>query len=214
MMNLGAPPNSAGQPVLGRHSTMPVTLHRSPTPSVPEDGGEMSSQDLTSGDFVPRPSSAMAGGQQGRRHHRTSLMPPPRSRSSLGMHSAHRIQPLTSTEGAAVAALTPASEEVPAEGYPQHHAEAEPGRTWSYDHLSGLKTYPILQLPDRETHDVYDAAWGLDAGGLAKHLGQDAGANADARTPRSSQPKGTEEARGVQKGFQPQTRKKLFYFDA
>ena len=81
-------------------------------------------------------------------------------------------------------------------------AEAEPGRTWSYDHLSGLKTYPILQLPDRETHDVYDAAWGLDAGGLAKHLGQDAGANADARTPQSSQPKGTEEARGVQKGFQ------------
>ncbi len=108
MMNLGAPPNhNQGQPVLGRHSTMPVTLHRSPTPSVPEDGGEMTSQDLTSGDFVSRPKSAMAN-QNGRRHHRTSLMPPPRSRSSLGMH---RMQPLASTD--TPAALTPASEEIP-----------------------------------------------------------------------------------------------------
>lgn len=186
-MNLGAPPNSLTQPVFGRHSTMPVTLHRSPTPSVPEDGGEMSSQDLTSGDFVSRPDSAMGNG---RRHHRTSLMPPPRSRSSLGMHP-HGTE----------LALTPASEDV---------ETGEPGRTWSYDGLSGLKTYPILQLPDRETHDVYDPAWGLE-GGLAKHLGQEA-------TPRAPiQPEagdaGDAGAMVQQMGFQPH-RKKLFYFDA
>uniref|UniRef100_V5EX18 Uncharacterized protein n=1 Tax=Kalmanozyma brasiliensis (strain GHG001) TaxID=1365824 RepID=V5EX18_KALBG len=198
----GSSNNLTGQPVLGRHSTMPVTSHRSPTPSVPEDGGEMSSQDLTSGDFVSRPNSAMGNG---RRHHRTSLMPPPRSRSSVGMHP-HRSD--------ASLALTPASEDVVAEDGAQH---PEPPRTWSYDHLSGLKTYPILQLPDRETHDVYDAAWGLDAGGLAKHLGQ------DARTPRMRQGStdaGHEhradeatDARNTQMGFQPH-RKKLFYFDA
>ncbi|CDS01324.1 hypothetical protein [Sporisorium scitamineum] len=225
-MNLGAPPNSTGQPVSGRHSTMPAMLHRSPTPSVPEDGGEMTSQDLTSGDFVTRPNSAMAG-QNGRRHHRTSLMPPPRSRSSMGMHPTHShqraVQPLTATD--ALPALTPASEDVDAEDgaqYTYHEAHREPPRTWSYDHLSGLKTYPILQLPDRETHDVYDPAWGLDAGGLAKHLGQ------DTRLPRSSTASqqggdgstttGAAAQNGngngtVQMGFQPH-RKKLFYFDA
>ncbi|SPO25020.1 uncharacterized protein UTRI_01534_B [Ustilago trichophora] len=213
MMNLGAPPNSTGQTAVGRHSTMPVTLHRSPTPSVPEDGGEMSSQDLTSGDFVSRPNSAMAG-QNGRRHHRTSLMPPPRSRSSLGMHSSHRIQPLTSTEEAAGATLL-------TENTSTAEQESATGRTWSYDHLSGLKTYPILQLPDRETHDVYDPAWGLDAGGLAKHLGQDGTSSSSSQTPRTGH--GTER-REVQMGFQPHQqqsqqqsnghRKKLFYFDA
>lgn len=205
MMTLGALPNSTGQPVFGRHSTMPVTSHRSPTPSVPEDGGEMSSQDLTPGDFVSRPNSAMG---HGRRHHRTSLMPPPRSRSSIGMHP-HRSD--------ASFALTPASEDVVAEDGAQHQ---EPPRTWSYDHLSGLKTYPILQLPDRETHDVYDPAWGLDSGGLAKHLGQ------DPRTPRMRQGSSDvgeqtrdhrvdegSDARNTQMGFQPH-RKKLFYFDA
>ena len=197
---------------------MPV-LHRSPTPSVPEDGGEMSSQDLTSGDFVIRPNSAMAG-QTGRRHHRTSLMPPPRSRSSLGMHSTHhRMHPLTSTE-AAVA--SPAHTQAGLQE-PQH--QEEPPRTWSYDRLPGMKTYPILQLPDRETHDVYDTAWGLDAGGLSKHLGQ-GGDKVAAQTPRSSQEPGAAEKDAategdgaetstVQKGFQPQPhRKKLFYFDA
>ncbi|KAJ9479832.1 hypothetical protein PHBOTO_003329 [Pseudozyma hubeiensis] len=211
VMNLGAMPHSAGQTAYGRHSTMPVTMHRSPTPSVPEDGGEMTSQDLTSGDFVARPNSAMAG-QNGRRHHRTSLMPPPRSRSSMGMHAGRAgVQPLTPSE----AVLAPASEDVAAEdGAAQQQQQREPPRTWSYDHLSGLKTYPILQLPDRETHDVYDPAWGLDAGGLAKHLGQD----------RSSQPRSqdvgssdrvADDAGGntVQMGFQPH-RKKLFYFDA
>lgn len=198
MMTLGAMPNNTAQPAFGRHSTMP-TLHRTPTPSVPEDGEEMSSQDLTSGDFVSRPNSAI-GMQNNRRHHRTSLMPPPRSRSSLGMHS--RMQPLTDV--ITPTGLPPAPEDP--------HAE-EPTSTWSYDNLSGLKTYPILQLPDRETHDVYDKAWGLDAGGLAKHLGQ------DARTPRSSTREATPTAAeqdgssAVQMGFQPH-RKKLFYFDA
>ncbi|SPO22856.1 uncharacterized protein UTRI_01534 [Ustilago trichophora] len=216
MMNLGAPPNSTGQPAVGRHSTMPVTLHRSPTPSVPEDGGEMSSQDLTCGDFVSRPNSAMAG-QNGRRHHRTSLMPPPRSRSSLGMHSAHRIQPLTSTQDIPTTTTTTTTAAAVAAAAVTEQEPAA-GRTWSYDHLSGLKTYPILQLPDRETHDVYDPAWGLDAGGLAKHLGQDGTCSSQT----SGYASGTERERGggeVILGFQPQQqssghRKKLFYFDA
>ncbi|TKY85257.1 hypothetical protein EX895_006337 [Sporisorium graminicola] len=227
MMSLGAPPTSSSQAASSRHSTMPATLHRSPTPSVPEDGGEMSSHALTSGDFVSRPNSAMAG-QTGRRHHRTSLMPPPRSRSSMGMHPTHShhrtVQPSTATD--VQPPLTPASEDVDAEDgvqpAPHHEAQREPPRTWSYDHLAGLKTYPILQLPDRETHDVYNPAWGLDAGGLAKHLGQ------EARLPRSSTAStrqgdvegsstaGDAAENGsstVQMGFQPH-RKKLFYFDA
>lgn len=207
VMSLGTMPTSAGQPVYGRHSTMPVTLHRSPTPSVPEDGGEMTSQDLTSGDFVSRPTSAM-GAPNSRRHHRTSLMPPPRSRSSLGMHASRGgVQPLTSTD----AGLVRASEDgTLASQHAEQHEPArphEPARTWSYDQLSGLKTYPILQLPDRETHDVYDPAWGLDAGGLAKHLGQD-------RTNVSTNDVNTDgDGKRLQMGFQPH-RKKLFYFDA
>ena len=189
MMTLGAPPNATSHHGASRHSTMPVTLHRSPTPSVPEDGGEMSSHDLTR-DIVSRPNSALAGA---RRHYRPSLMPPPRSRSSMGMH-AHRFQPLTSTEAVPV-------------------GEEEPTRTWSYDHLSGLKTYPILQLPDRrETHDVYDRAWGLDDGGLAKHLGHDAKRAEGASTDAAAR-EGRDGTNSVQVGFQPH-RKKLFYFDA
>lgn len=182
---------------------MPSALQRTPTPSVPEDGGEMSSRDLTSGDFISRPDSALAG-QHGRRHHRTSLMPPPRSRSSMGMHT-QRIQPLTSTDAAALPAVADTADVV------QHHEE--PPRTWSYDQLSGLKTYPILQLPDRETHDVYDAAWGLDAGGLAKHLGQvPADVQRGARPAHIERRTSTDQG-SVQMGFQPH-RKKLFYFDA
>ncbi|KDN53532.1 hypothetical protein K437DRAFT_979 [Tilletiaria anomala UBC 951] len=33
----------------------------------------------------------------------------------------------------------------------------EPTRTWSYERMPGLKTYPVMQLPNRKpTHDVYD----------------------------------------------------------
>lgn len=131
----------------------------------------------------------------------------------MGMHASRAgVQPLTASE----TVLAPASEDVAAEdgAVQQQQQQQEPPRTWSYDHLSGLKTYPILQLPDRETHDVYDPAWNLDAGGLAKHLGQD----------RSNQPKSQDVGSGdgvadvasgntVQMGFQPH-RKKLFYFDA
>ncbi|KAJ1034024.1 hypothetical protein NDA18_000896 [Ustilago nuda] len=210
MMNLGVPPNSTTAPAYGRHSTMP-TLHRSPTPSVPEDGGEMSSQALTSGDFVSRPNSAMAG----RRHHRASLMPPPRSRSSLGVHS---IQPLTPS-----APLQQDEGEVEEEEERSEAAGAGAGRTWSYDGLSALKTYPILQLPDRETHDVYDPAWGLGDGGLAKHLNQEV--KDDESVPRSGEvAQGEGDGGKVQVGFPPRQppaqvqggghRKKLFYFDA
>lgn len=170
----------------------------------------MSSQALTSGDFVSRPNSAMAG----RRHHRTSLMPPPRSRSSLGMHS---IQPLTPS-------TVPLQQEQAVELEPEAGKSVDgASRTWSYDGLSGLKTYPILQLPDRETHDVYDPAWGLGDGGLAKHLNQN-------DIPVSGADVG-EEVEGdggkVQVGFPTKQstsqthgqgvkgyRKKLFYFDA
>nr|CDI51795.1 putative protein (C-terminal fragment) [Melanopsichium pennsylvanicum 4] len=186
-----------------------------PTPSVPEDGGEMSSQDLTSGDFVSRPNSAMA--MHTRRHHRTSLMPPPRSRSSLGMQT-QRLQPLTSAGG------TQPSED---DGVDVR----EEGRTWSYNQLKGLKTYPILQLPERgETHDVYDAAWGLGDGGLARHLGKEAkkGEVVDKCTSRNAKQGGggcdgdddeqtkQEEAYKVRVGFQNHgnSRKKLFFFDA
>lgn len=207
LMTLGAPPNGIGQQggggISGRHATMPSALQRTPTPSVPEDGGEMSSQALTSGDFISRPDSALAG-QHGRRHHRTSLMPPPRSRSSMGMHT-QRIQPLTSTDAAALPAVADTADVV------QHHEE--PPRTWSYDQLSGLKTYPILQLPDRETHDVYDAAWGLDAGGLAKHLGQVPADVQHGARPAHNERRTSTDQGSVQMGFQPH-RKKLFYFDA
>ncbi|PWZ00874.1 hypothetical protein BCV70DRAFT_216219 [Testicularia cyperi] len=215
---LGNPPNAQGQPVVGRHSTMPATLHRTPTPSVPEDGGEMTSQDLTSGEFISRPNSAMAVQQA--RPHRSSLMPPPRSRSSLALHRhqpqhhPHQAQPQPLYDAPVPTAMV-----------------EEPHRTWSYDHLSndGLKTYPILQLPDRETHDIYDPAWGLDAGGLAKHLGaaplngqssgHPSGSTAGGAQHGSSSSGGAKsvatrgDGSSVQKGFQPH-RKKLFYFDA
>lgn len=111
---------------------------------------------------------------------------------------------------------------------PHHPSQAsveQPHRTWSYDHLggNGLKTYPILQLPDRETHDVYDPGWGLGAGGLAKHLGATAAPAAREFAPSGAKaaPAATDSTphlppnanASVQKGFQPH-RKKLFYFDA
>ncbi|KAN0059647.1 hypothetical protein ACQY0O_008218 [Thecaphora frezii] len=191
---LGSHPHGHA-PVAGRHSTMPTMLQRSPTPSVPEDGGEMSSQDLTGGDFIPRPNSAMAQGHR----HRVSMMPPPRSRSSMGVETADgRRRDAAEASSAAHPHATA--------GYADETAASN--RTWSYEALPGLKTYPVLQLPNRETHDVYDSGWGLDAGGLAKHL-----------TGRPLREEGAGDATGAgdaqAAGYAPsQHRKKLFYFDA
>ena len=214
---LGVHPHGLGV-VAGRHSTMPSMMHRSPTPTVPEDGGEMSSHELTGCDMVARPNSAMA---QHHRHRNSLVPPPPRSRSSVGVHNLH--------------GLTHAVTEQP--HHEQHHpaavhASMSPSKhTWSYDALPGLKTYPLLQLPDRETHDVYDAGWGLGDGGLAKHLTGRA-LNEQQQQHEAQQlqqqeqlyqqqsraaEQGSRDARGssqVQTGFAPAHRKKLFYFDA
>ncbi|KAI3476415.1 hypothetical protein L1887_62067 [Cichorium endivia] len=128
-----------------------------------------------------------------------------------GPHLGRLYQPTPTRPGGAAWASPPPHVAQAAASIPLHHEE--PPRTWSYDQLSGLKTYPILQLPDRETHDVYDAAWGLDAGGLAKHLGQvPADVQRGARPAHNERRTSTDQG-SVQMGFQPH-RKKLFYFDA
>jgi hypothetical protein len=82
----------------------------------------------------------------------------------------------------------------------------EPARTWSYERMPGLKTYSVMQLPNRRpTHDVYDAGIGevLATKPLAEDLQEDPAeeAKADpditpAATLRASEP----------------SRKRLFFF--
>ncbi|EPQ29648.1 uncharacterized protein PFL1_02868 [Pseudozyma flocculosa PF-1] len=201
---LGAHPHGHA-PVVGRHSTMPHLIKRSPTPSVPEDGGEMTSQDLTSGDFIPRPNSAMTQAQRSR----AAMMPPPRSRSSMGVDSAvgHRQSAAASVQQHAHEVAGDASGGLgPAHAVAQPERPASSQNTWSYEALPGLKTYPVLQLPNRETHDVYDQGWGLDSGGLAKHLTGRAQREDSEGAPIDGQADGGPAP--------PQHRKKLFYFDA
>ncbi|PWN52546.1 hypothetical protein IE53DRAFT_272947 [Violaceomyces palustris] len=194
-------------PVPGRHSTMPSTINRTPTPSVPEDGGEMTSDALTSGEFIHRPNSAMANGQ----HRHRSFHAPPRSRSSMGMRA---MNASTLIDSAAMPPPSgfPVTGDVPntaAATAVLHHPEPS-NRTWSYEALPGLKTYPVLQLPDRETHDRYDEGWGLGEGGLSKHLtGRkiDEGLNDQNRAAQGQ---------GRESNHHPAAphRKKLFYFDS
>lgn len=84
-------------------------------------------------------------------------------------------------------------------------------RTWSYEALPGLKTYPVLQLPGRETHDRYDDGWGVS--GLdellngKKSVVKEGESNAQGFTANSPAVRPTPQRPASAH------RKKLFYFD-
>ncbi|PWN99469.1 hypothetical protein FA09DRAFT_328862 [Tilletiopsis washingtonensis] len=213
---LGAHPHGHA-PVYGRHATTPA---RSSTPRVPEDGGEMSGAALRGADEagstheVPpsRPRSAMS------QHRASTAMGVQRPRSVVAMRAlGGGMQPLASTNTLASSGLAPLSPGMPPVtinpevGAPPLGAGA---RTWSYEALPGVKTYPVLQLPDRETHDRYDDGWGLGDGGLEEMM-------TGRKLPRPAPPPSST---GAVAGHAPEgssgtlprmpKRKTLFYFDA
>lgn len=148
---LGHHPHGS-QPVYGRHNTMPV---RSSTPIVPEHGGEMSAAAFAGAEVADRHTQLPHQGQAVDRPH-----------SAIGHRRGsqlHSSSQMPSRPGSSAALRTIAAS-------PRHGGQAQPG--WSYDNLANVardaksggsgavRTYPLLQLPNREeTHDRYDDAW-------------------------------------------------------
>ncbi|CEH17268.1 hypothetical protein CBOM_03325 [Ceraceosorus bombacis] len=199
---LGAHPHGQG-PVYGRHATTPV---RSSTPRVPEDGGEMSSAAFAGADEGPattRPTSTV-----GYRGSQSSLAPP-RPRSVLAMRAINggSMTPLVaSPTGAPPMALGG-----PRAGSATQNTRTgsgQQGRTWSYEALPGMKTYPVLNLPGRVTHDRYDEGWNLGEGDLEELMtGRRTPAPASSAEPNAAEP-------ATHTTPQSSRRKTLFYFDA
>lgn len=223
---LGAHPHGHAQ-VYNRHATMPVLAgySRSGTPSVPEDGAAMSTEAFLAPSPVhSRPASALG-------YRSPSVVGPPRPRSVVGMYSSGAPPvPESETSDHPGPLPAPAPRYAPIGGPGLHGND----RTWSWDNLPGLKTYPVLQLPGRETHDRYDEGWGLGEGGLEEVLtgrpkSRAAAPGAAAAAAGSSDPAQGQGQGGTGPGVEPRSgrveagreaasrqsthRKKLFYFD-
>lgn len=181
---LGMHPHGHG-PVYGRHATTPVRMS---TPSVPEDGGEMTGAALKG--EQDENSSEEASQIQSRSYNRRTLHVPP-SRPRSGMASRSNVE-------ASHGPLRPPSRsQTPS----NTHASTEEGRR--------QKMYPVLDVPNRQpTHDHYGLGWGRT--GIDDLLPKKTPSQREEEQHAPSAPSST---RDNTKGDDNLARKKLFYFD-
>ncbi|KAK0549452.1 hypothetical protein OC846_004059 [Tilletia horrida] len=162
---LGAiPPSHSAH--YSRHATMPTLMYsRSVTPSVPEHGGEMSSEALAGASALPHSPNLKMYGRAGSVGFIKPAMGPTRPRSGLGRRSESPASitnanlPVGAIEG--ITLLTPQQYQEHLQNQQQRERNR---RTWSYEALSSMagsgKTYPIMPLPGNgEVHDRYDEEW-------------------------------------------------------
>ena len=121
----------------------------------------------------------------------------PRPRSNYGSYGGN----MSAEPSTAGGAIMPSQLPLPL----QRAASSEPQRTWSYERMPGLKTYPVMQLPNRRpAHDIYDVGWSdvLTQTSVTEDPAAEEKAVADENPPETVRPTDTHH------------RKKLFFFDS
>ncbi|CAD6950213.1 unnamed protein product [Tilletia laevis] len=199
-----------------RHATMPS--FRSSTPSVPEHGGEMSSEALSRAGAASPTIKVFARGGSG------FVQPaggPLRPRSGAGWRGegpAQQALPVGAIENITFLTQEQYQEHLQQQSqqqqmYPHQQQQQQKQqrydrsrRTWSHEALSSMagsgKTYPIMALPGNgEVHDVYDSEWTSIIGSTRQR--RDASDGSTDTTPSAANP-------GTTTGTQQ--RKALFHF--
>lgn len=93
-------------------------------------------------------------------------MAPRGSAAPSSLHAALGTSPRRAGLGwSALPSLAPDERRAPGAGgggdaaEPPSSGAAVPPRTWSYDHLEGMRMYPLMQLPSAPVHDTYLPTW-------------------------------------------------------